>query len=102
MSNLDLLKMICRLLDQKKPRADHKKYEEQIAFVPDRPWHDQRYAIDLTKIKTRLRWTSTINVHDGLNETIDWYLCSQEWTKSVSGDYRQERLGLIFPDKSDG
>jgi dTDP-glucose 4,6-dehydratase len=88
-TNLDVVKVICALLDELKPRADGKSYATQIEFVADRPGHDQRYAIDATRLETELGWRAAENFDTGIRKTVQWYLANQDWVQSVtSGDYR--------------
>jgi len=95
-SNLDVVKIICRLLDELKPRMDGKPYRDQIVFVKDRPGHDFRYAIDASKIKRMLGWQPMENFEGGLRRTVMWYLSNREWCAHVQdGSYRGERLGLL-------
>lgn len=92
--NLEVVQTICTLLDQKQPRTDGKSYQEQITFVTDRPGHDQRYAIDASKLKNTLGWAPQFDFNQGINATIDWYLNNRQWTQRVlDGSYRGERLG---------
>ena len=72
--NIDIVKEICAILDEKKPRPDNHKYAEQIAFVTDRPGHDLRYAIDASKIENELGWKARENFDSGILKTVDWYL----------------------------
>jgi len=72
--NIDIVKDICSILDSKKPKASGEKYESQIRFVRDRPGHDQRYAIDATKLEGYLGWRARENFTSGIEKTIDWYL----------------------------
>lgn len=72
--NIDIVKHICAILDERKPREDKKSYTEQISFVTDRPGHDRRYAIDATKIETELDWKAKENFASGIKKTIEWYL----------------------------
>lgn len=72
--NLDIAKVICKILDERKPRTDKKSYADQIKFVADRPGHDKRYAIDATKIETELGWKAAENFESGIVKTINWYL----------------------------
>ena len=76
--NIDLVRQICTLLDEKTPREDGRSYQEQIKFVADRPGHDFRYAIDNTKIHSELDWQPTKDFQSGLSDTIDWYLSTSE------------------------
>ncbi len=80
--NIELVKMICRILDEKKPLHSG-SYEQYIHFVTDRPGHDFRYAINCTKIKQKLDWKPKTLLHDGLCATIRWYLDNIEWVKAV-------------------
>ena len=64
------------------------------AFVPDRPGHDRRYAIDGTKIRRELGWAPHHAFDEGLRETVRWYLEHREWAEAVRGGYDRERLGL--------
>lgn len=72
--NIDIVKHICSILDEKKPRSDKKSYAEQITFVTDRPGHDKRYAIDATKIENELGWKAQENFESGIVKTVHWYL----------------------------
>jgi dTDP-glucose 4,6-dehydratase len=92
--NLDVVHMICDVLDEKVPRPDGSPHRSLISFVTDRPGHDFRYAIDATKIETELGWRASIKFAEGIGRTIDWYLANRAWTDAIrSGAYR-ERQGL--------
>lgn len=92
--NIEVVKTICALLDQRRPRADGKPRESQIAFVADRPGHDRRYAIDASKLKNELGWEPAWTFERGIAETVDWYLNNQGWVNRVlDGSYRLERIG---------
>jgi dTDP-glucose 4,6-dehydratase len=87
--NIEVVKTLCRMLDAKKPRADGKSYVDQITFVEDRLGHDQRYAIDATKIANQLGWKPKETFESGIEKTVNWYLENQDWVTNVtSGDYR--------------
>ncbi|MEC6408888.1 dTDP-glucose 4,6-dehydratase [Achromobacter xylosoxidans] len=89
MSNLDVVKTICRLLDELKPRADGRPYEAQITFVKDRPGHDRRYAIDARKLERELGWKPAETFASGIRKTVRWYLDNPQWVADVtSGAYR--------------
>jgi dTDP-glucose 4,6-dehydratase len=77
--NLEIVGMICALLDARKPRADGKRYAEQISFVTDRPGHDLRYAIDPSQAELTLGWKAQESLESGLSKTIDWYLANTGW-----------------------
>ena len=72
--NIDIAKTICTILDERKPRADKKSYAELITYVQDRLGHDRRYAIDATKLETKLGWKADENFDSGIIKTVDWYL----------------------------
>ena len=73
-NNITIVKTICAILDEKKPRSDGKKYEEQITFVADRAGHDFRYAIDATKLENELGWRADETFDTGIVKTVEWYL----------------------------
>lgn len=98
-TNLEIVSGICGLLDQLSPRKDGKSYQEQLAFVKDRPGHDKRYAVDFSKIKKCLGWMPKETFENGLLLTVQWYLASTDWTKRIlDGSYRLERLGVATKD----
>lgn len=86
--NIDLVKLLCTLMDQKLGREPGYS-EKLITYVKDRPGHDRRYAIDATKINKELGWKPTVTFEEGLSETIDWYLSNTTWLQNVtSGNYQ--------------
>jgi dTDP-glucose 4,6-dehydratase len=86
--NIEVVKTLCRILDVKKPRADGQSYLNQITYVEDRPGHDLRYAIDATKIATKLGWKPKETFESGIEKTVNWYLENQDWVSNVtSGEY---------------
>ncbi len=87
--NIDLVHLICDLMDELAPDLPVKPARELITFVKDRLGHDRRYAIDATKIKTELNWTPSVTVKEGLRQTIEWYLTHPEWWQPLlSEDYQ--------------
>jgi dTDP-glucose 4,6-dehydratase len=93
--NLTLVREICRIMDERRPRSGGRAYEALIAFVSDRPGHDRRYAIDCAKIERDLGWKPQENFSSGLRETIDWFLANHEWCAEIqSKKYQRDRLGL--------
>lgn len=87
--NIDLVKVLCKLMDLKLKRASGTSIE-LISYVKDRPGHDLRYAIDASKINKELGWSPSVTFEEGLEKTIDWYLSNEEWLKNVtSGDYQK-------------
>ena len=92
--NLEVVKAICRLLDERSPLADGRSRESLITFVADRPGHDRRYAIDASKLKNELRWAPTVTFDEGIALTVGWYMDNQQWVQRVlDGSYRLERIG---------
>ncbi|MFO0961557.1 MAG: dTDP-glucose 4,6-dehydratase [Phycisphaerales bacterium] len=90
LANLDVVKTLCRILDEKAPRKDGLSYESQITFVKDRPGHDRRYAIDARKLEMRLGWRPKETFQSGISKTVQWYLDNAGWVQEVtSGAYRQ-------------
>ena len=92
--NIEVVKTICRILDELKPQENGQPYESLIAFVKDRPGHDLRYAIDASKIANELNWTPTETFDSGIRKTVEWYLNNMSWCSRVQdGSYQRERLG---------
>ena len=92
--NIEVVRTICALLDQRRPREDGARRESQITFVADRPGHDRRYAIDASKLKGELGWVPQHTFEQGIADTVDWYLAHQAWVQRVTdGSYRLERIG---------
>ncbi|QPK65252.1 dTDP-glucose 4,6-dehydratase [Methylomonas sp. LL1] len=88
-ANLDVVNILCVILDQLSPRADGKSYAEQITYVTDRPGHDRRYAIDAGKLERELGWKPAETFETGIRKTVQWYLDHQGWVNNVlSGDYQ--------------
>lgn len=87
--NIDLVRMLCRLMDEMAPDLPQRPSEQLITFVKDRPGHDRRYAIDASKIKTELGWQPSVTVEEGLRQTVAWYLEHEDWWKPLlSEEYR--------------
>lgn len=87
--NIEVVKTICKILDELKPQANGQAYASLITFVKDRPGHDLRYAIDATKIQNELGWTPTETFETGIRKTVEWYLNNQEWVAHIqSGEYQ--------------
>jgi dTDP-glucose 4,6-dehydratase len=80
-TNLDLVRMVCAILDSK--RLTTAPYADLITFVPDRPGHDTRYAINPARIRNELGWRPSVTLEQGLNLTIDWYLVNEAWWKPL-------------------
>jgi dTDP-glucose 4,6-dehydratase len=89
-TNLEVVTLVCRLLDEMVPDSPHRPHEGLIRFVKDRPGHDRRYAVDTAKIALELGWQPEETFETGLRKTIQWYLEHPEWVQSVqTGRYRQ-------------
>jgi dTDP-glucose 4,6-dehydratase len=102
-TNLEVVDRICAVLDDLVPAAGNPavaarrlvRYAELKTFVPDRPGHDRRYAIDATRIRTELGWAPTHGFDAGIEKTVRWYLAHRDWCATVqAGTYGRERLGL--------
>ena len=90
MHNIDVVNLVCDLVDRKQPESGPDSRRELIEYVKDRPGHDRRYAIDCNKIQNELGWTPAESFESGLERTIEWYLENQEWVERVkSGEYRK-------------
>lgn len=91
-TNLDLVRGLCALLDELRPRADGQSYAAQIVHVPDRPGHDRRYAVDATRLQRDLGWMPAETFATGIRKTVQWYLDETQWVADVaSGAYRARR-----------
>jgi dTDP-glucose 4,6-dehydratase len=109
-TNLEIVDAICEQLEIVLPAAENAAlaragvgaYAELKTFVPDRPGHDRRYAIDASKSLRELDWRPTHDFPHGLEATVRWYLDHRDWCEAVqSGSYQRERLGLT-PDAARG
>jgi dTDP-glucose 4,6-dehydratase len=95
-TNLEVVKNICSLLEELVPDKPLgiKNYEDLITFVKNRPGHDQRYAIDASKIKKNLGWTPSETFNSGLRKTVKWYIENEDWWKDIlTGKYKLQRVG---------
>jgi dTDP-glucose 4,6-dehydratase len=81
--NIDVVRAICALVDELAPDAALGKREKLIAFVPDRPGHDRRYAMNIAKISQEIGWKPAVSFEDGLRRTVEWYLGNREWLANV-------------------
>jgi dTDP-glucose 4,6-dehydratase len=101
-NNLEVVRAICAVLDDLVPDTVNGPRHKLIQFVPDRPGHDRRYAINASKIGAELGWQPTVRFEEGLRQTVAWYLNHSDWVESVrSGAYRdwirqnyEERIAL--------
>jgi dTDP-glucose 4,6-dehydratase len=89
-ANIDVVRTLCTLLDELRPRADGQSYAAQMSFVADRPGHDRRYAIDAGKLARELDWRPLETFETGIRKTVEWYLANAAWVENVtSGAYRE-------------
>ena len=90
MPNIEIVRKVCTLLDELRPRSDGQSYETQVTYVADRPGHDRRYAIDARKLEQELSWKPAETFDSGIGKTVRWYLDNPEWVAHVqSGAYRE-------------
>lgn len=93
-TNIDVVSRICALMDELAPK--NHPHQDLITFVTDRPGHDQRYAIDATKLETELGWKARENFDTGIRKTVEWYLANEGWWRPLRGGvYSGERLGVL-------
>lgn len=94
--NIEVVQILCGLLDELRPDSSQRPYASLITHVPDRPGHDLRYAIDASKVQRELGWVPEETFESGIRKTVEWYLNNLEWCRHVQdGSYQRERLGAI-------
>lgn len=92
--NIDMIRRLCALMDELVPASLYKPHESLITFVEDRPGHDERYAMNFSKLEKELGWTPKTKLEDGLRQTVQWYLNNQSWCNAIRArKYAGERLG---------
>lgn len=88
-TNLEVIRTLCRILDEVAPRQDGGSYDSQISFVKDRAGHDRRYAVDSRKLQKELDWRPSESFDSGIRKTIAWYLDNRDWVNNItSGEYQ--------------
>lgn len=93
-TNLQVVEAICDLLDEMSPNGENRR--DLIGFVDDRPGHDQRYAVDASKLEKELGWQATETFDSGLRKTVEWFLQNEAWWRPLRKSvYSGERLGLL-------
>lgn len=99
-ANINIVRIICQLLDEMRPRGDGKSYADQITYVKDRPGHDRRYAIDATKIANELGWKPQETFETGIRKTVLWYLANTDWVRNVQTGAYREWLDMQYGDRA--
>jgi dTDP-glucose 4,6-dehydratase len=92
-ANLDVVRLVCDLVDELSPRQGGGSRRELIGFVADRPGHDLRYAVDCSKLERELGWRPAVSFEEGLRRTVAWYLEREDWWRPIRERYAGERLG---------
>ena len=92
--NIEVVKTLCGILDELRPRADGKSYVEQMTEVADRPGNDKRYAIDASRIGDELGWTPAETFETGIRKTVEWYLANEDWWRPLVAAKAAERRGV--------
>jgi dTDP-glucose 4,6-dehydratase len=94
--NIDLVHMLCQLMDELAPKLPVSPCSNLITFVKDRLGHDRRYAIDASKIKTQLGWTPSVTVEGGLRRTVEWYLTHRDWWEPLLSEEYQAYYRQVY------
>ena len=92
--NIEVVRTLCAILDELRPRADGKPYADQMTEVADRPGHDKRYAIDASRIGDELGWTPAETFETGIRKTVEWYLANEAWWRPLVAAKAAERRGV--------
>lgn len=92
--NIEVVRTICAILDELRPRPDGEPYARQITSVADRPGHDKRYAIDAGRISRELGWTPAETFETGIRKTVEWYLANEAWWRPLVEARAAERRGI--------
>jgi dTDP-glucose 4,6-dehydratase len=95
-TNIEVVELVCKLLDEERPRRHGGSYRGQITHVKDRPGHDRRYSIDATKARVALNWAPQEMFVDGMRKTVRWYLDNQEWIKNVTSGAYNDWVALHY------
>jgi dTDP-glucose 4,6-dehydratase len=94
-SNLEVVELVCDILDRKRPRGHGRSHRKLIQFVPDRLGHDRRYGIDPSKAENELSWQAEETFESGLEKTVLWFMDNEWWWRPIrERGYAGERLGL--------
>jgi dTDP-glucose 4,6-dehydratase len=98
--NIEVVHTLCALLDELRPDSAHRPHASLITYVQDRPGHDQRYAIDASKIQRELGWTPEETFETGIRKTVEWYLDNTEWVAHVKSGSYQQWIDQNYADRS--
>jgi dTDP-glucose 4,6-dehydratase len=93
--NIDVVEMVCTLMDELRPSKDQRSHRDLIRFVEDRPGHDFRYAIDPARIEGELGWRAQETFDSGIRKTVQWYLDNEDWWRPLRKTYDGQRLGRL-------
>jgi dTDP-glucose 4,6-dehydratase len=96
-ANIDVVRTLCAILDELRPRVDGQSYATQMRFVKDRPGHDRRYAIDAGKLERELGWRPAETFDTGIRKTVAWYLDNQAWVDNVTSGHYRDWVELQYP-----
>lgn len=94
--NIDLVQMLCALMNEMAPSLPVKPAESLITFVKDRPGHDRRYAINSSKLQTELGWTPSVTVKEGLRLTVQWFLSHEDWWRPLLSEEYQAYYNKVY------
>lgn len=98
--NIDVVHTLCALLDELRPDSAHRPHAKLITYVQDRPGHDQRYAIDASKIQRELGWVPEETFDSGIRKTVEWYLNNTQWVEHVKSGSYQQWIDQNYSDRS--
>jgi dTDP-glucose 4,6-dehydratase len=99
--NIEIVHLICDLLDEMRPLPSGESYRRQITHVTDRPGHDRRYAIDSSKIECELGWTPRESFDTGIRKTIAWYLANEPWVNGVMSENYEDWLRVNYSERKE-
>jgi dTDP-glucose 4,6-dehydratase len=98
--NIDLVKMLCNLMNELATNLPVYPSQKLITFVKDRPGHDRRYAINATKIKTEIGWTPSVTIEEGLRKTVKWYLTNRDWWEPLLSEEYQQYYRQVYQNNT--
>jgi dTDP-glucose 4,6-dehydratase len=94
--NIDLVHILCELMNELAPNLPVQPAQKLITFVKDRPGHDRRYAINSTKLKTELGWVPSVTVEEGLRQTVQWFLTHEDWWRPLLSEEYQAYYQKVY------